>query len=44
MKDYIEKCLSRTVTVEKNAELYQKLPLKYMGMYELFSVYHDGIE
>lgn len=44
MKDYIEKCLKRTVTIEKNLKLYQKLPLKYMGMYELFSVYQDGIE
>lgn len=44
MKDYIEKCLRRTVTVEKNMELYQKLPLKYKGMYELFSVHQDGIE
>ena len=44
MKDYIEKCLRRTVTVEKNAELYQKLPLKYRGMYELYSVHQDGIE
>lgn len=44
MKDYIEKCLRRTVTIEKNLKLYQKLPLKYMGMYELFSVYQDGIE
>lgn len=44
MKDYIEKCLKRTVTIEKNLKLYQKLPLKYMGTYELFSVYQDGIE
>ncbi len=44
MKDYIEKCLRITVTIEKNTELYQKLPLKYMGMYELFSVFQSGIE
>ena len=44
MKDYIEKCLRRIVTIEKNPKLYQKLPLKYMGMYELYSIYQDGIE
>lgn len=44
MKDYIEKCLRRTVTIEKNPKLYQNLPLMYRGRYELFSVYQDGIE
>lgn len=44
MKNYIEKCLRKIVDIEKNEELYQKLPLKYMGMYEMFSVYQDGIE
>lgn len=44
MKEYIEKCLRRTIVIEYNPELYQKLPLKYSGMYELFSVYQDGIE
>lgn len=44
MKEYIEKCLRRIVTIEKNPKLYQKLPLKYMGMYELYSIYQDGIE
>ena len=44
MKDYIEKCLRRIVTIEKNPKLYQKLPLKYQGLYELYSIYQDGIE
>lgn len=44
MKDYIEKCLRRTVSIEKNPKLYQNLPLMYRGRYELFSVYQDGIE
>lgn len=44
MKEYIEKCLRRTVAIEKNMELYKKLPLKYTGMYELYSVHQDGIE
>ena len=44
MKNYIEKCLRRTVDIEKNEKIYQKLPLKYRGMYELFSVHQDGIE
>ena len=44
MKEYIEKCLRRTIVIERNPELYQKLPLKYRGMYELFSIYQDGIE
>ena len=44
MKDYIEKCLRRIVTIEKNPKLYQKLPLKYVGMYELYSIYQEGIE
>lgn len=44
MKDYIEKCLRRTIAIEKNEDLYQKLPLKYKGMYALFSVHQDGIE
>lgn len=44
MKEYIEKCLRRSVTIEKNMELYKKLPLKYTGTYEVYSVYQDGIE
>ena len=44
MKEYIEKCLRRTIIIEHNPKLYQKLPLKYRGMYELFSVLQDGFE
>ena len=44
MKEYIEKCLRRTVTIEKNLKLYKNLPLLYRGAYEFFSVYQDGIE
>lgn len=44
MKTYIEKCLRRTVTIKGNTELINKLPLKYRGNYNLFSVFQDGIE
>lgn len=44
VKKYIEKCLRRTVTIENNTELLKRLPLKYKGIYNLFSVLHDGIE
>lgn len=44
MKEYIEKCLRRQVIIEKKSDLYEKLPLRYEGQYELFSVFQDGIE
>ena len=44
MKKYIEKCLRRSVTIESNTELFKRLPLKYKGIYDLFSVLQDGIE
>lgn len=44
MKEYIEKCLRRPVLIEYNPKLYQKLPLKYKGIYDLFSVFQDGVE
>ena len=44
MREYIEKCLRRPVTIEENTELLKKLPLKYKGKYNLFSVFQDGIE
>ena len=44
MREYIEKCLRRSVVIKKNTELLSKLPLKYKGQYELFSVFLDGIE
>lgn len=44
MKEYIEKCLRRPVTIEKNTELLKKLPLKYKGIYDLYTVLQDEIE
>lgn len=44
MKNYIEKCLRRPVTIERNTELLNNLPLKYKGTYNLFSVLQDGID
>ena len=44
MKNYIEKCLRRPITIENNTELLKRLPLKYKGIYNLFSVLQDGIE
>lgn len=44
MKEYIEKSLRRSVTIEHNTKLYEKLPLKYKGLYELFSVFQDEVE
>lgn len=44
MKEYIEKCLRRTITIESNTELFEKLPLMYKGNYNLYSVFQDGIE
>ena len=44
MKEYIEKCLRQSIEIKKNTELFQKLPLKYKGRYELFSVFQAGIE
>lgn len=44
MKDYIEKCLRKTITIKDNTELYHRLPLKYKGIYDLYTVLQDGIE
>lgn len=44
MKNYIEKCLKKTITIEDNTELYYKLPLKYKGIYNLYTVLQDRIE
>ncbi|MGN1187555.1 MAG: hypothetical protein ACI4R6_03600 [Lachnospiraceae bacterium] len=44
MKKYIEKCLRRPITIKENANLLKKLPLKYKGNYNLYSVFQDGIE
>lgn len=44
MKEYIEKCLKLPVTIEENVDVWKKLPLKYKGNYNLFSVYLNKIE
>ena len=44
MKEYIEKCLGCQITIEENDNLYRKLPLKYKGQYNLFSVKQGNIE
>lgn len=44
MKEYIEKGLRRTVIIEKNLEVLKALPLKYKGLYDLFTVHQDEIE
>ena len=44
MKDFIEKSLRRPVTLVENMEILKKLPLKFKGSYELFSVYQDNVE
>lgn len=44
MKDFIEKSLRRPIILADNAEIFKKLPLKFRGNYELFSVYQDSVE
>ncbi|MBQ4559222.1 MAG: MarR family transcriptional regulator [Tyzzerella sp.] len=44
MKDYIEKCLRRPIIIEKNVKILKLLPLKFKGMYDLFTVQQDGVE
>lgn len=44
MKNYIERCLKRNITIEENKEILEKLPLKYTGSYRIYSVFIDGIE
>lgn len=44
MKDYIEKCLRRSITIEENKEILKKLPLKYAGSYNVYSIFMDEIE
>ena len=44
MKDFIEKSLRRPITLADNADIFKKLPLKFRGNYELFSVYQDSVE
>ena len=44
MRAFIEKSLRRPVTLVENMEIIKKLPLKFKGSYELFSVYQDSVE
>lgn len=44
MKEFIEKSLRRPVTLAENIEILKKLPLKFRGSYDLFSVYQDSVE
>lgn len=44
MRAFIEKSLRRPVTLAENIEILKKLPLKFKGSYELFSVYQDSVE
>ncbi len=44
MREFIEKSLRRPVTLVENVEILNKLPLKFKGSYELFSVYQDSVE
>lgn len=44
MKEYLEKCLRRPITIQSNTEILEKLPLMYRGSYYLFSVFQDGVE
>ena len=44
MKEFLEKSIRRSVTLVNNTEILKKLPLKFRGNYELFSVYQDSVE
>ena len=44
MKEYIEKSLRCPVTIEENVDVWKKLPLKYRGNYNIYSVYLNKIE
>ena len=44
MRAFIEKSLRRPVTLVENMGIIKKLPLKFKGSYELFSVYQDSVE
>lgn len=44
MKEYIEKCLRLPITIEENVDVWKKLPLRYKGNYNLYSVYLNKIE
>lgn len=43
MKEYLEKTLRQIVTIKKNKDLYDKLPLAFKGRYDLFNVETNGM-
>ena len=38
MKEFLEKALRQNVTIEEDKEVYEKLPLVYRGLYDIFKV------
>ena len=42
MKEFLEKTLRQTVHIEKNTELYERLPLVYRGRYNIYNVKTNG--
>ena len=38
MKEFLEKALRQSVTIEEDKEVYEKLPLVYRGRYDIFKV------
>ena len=43
MKEYLEKALRQNVSIEKNDNLLDKLPLVYRGRYKFFHVKTNGL-
>ena len=42
MEEFLEKTLRQTVHIEKNTELYERLPLVYRGRYNIYNVKTNG--
>ena len=43
MREFLEKVLRQTVTIEKDEDIYKKLPLVYLGRYDIFKVTTNGL-
>ena len=43
MKEFLEKVLRQNVTIEKDEDIYKKLPLAYRGRYDIFKVTTNGL-
>jgi len=43
MREFLEKVLRQTVTIEKDEDIYKKLPLVYRGRYDIFKVTTNGL-